>query len=85
MPLYGMLSAGNPYVLPAVLVAAAAYLGLTLFTDLSVFVRVGVLVGTGIVLPVVLNRLFGGTDPAVLEEEVTDDEGTDATDADDPV
>lgn len=80
-----MLSAGNPYVLPAVLAAAAAYLGLTLLTDLSVLVRVGVLVGVGIVLPIVLNRLFGGTDSAVLEEEATDDEGADAADADDPV
>jgi len=38
-----MLSAGNPYVLPSVLVAAGAYLAVTLLTDASLLVRIGIL------------------------------------------
>lgn len=79
-----MLSAGNPYVLPAVILAAVAYLGLTVLTDLGVFIRVGVLVGVGIVLPVVLNRLFGGTDPEPHDEATATGEESEGTDADDP-
>lgn len=67
-----MLSAGNPYVLPSVLVAAAVYLALSFLTDLSVLIRIGVLGFIGFVVPVVLNRLFGSeTEPAVGEEAET--------------
>jgi quinol-cytochrome oxidoreductase complex cytochrome b subunit len=63
-----MLSAGNPYVLPSVLVGATVYLGLSFFTDLTVLVRVGILVGLAGVVPVVANRvvtaLRGGADDA---------------------
>ena len=52
-----MLSAGNPYVLPSVLVGATVYLGLSFFTDLTFLVRVGVLVGLAGVVPVVVNRV----------------------------
>ena len=55
-----MLDSGNPYVLPAAIVGAVVYLGLTILTDASVFVRVGVLVGIVGVVPVVVNRLVGG-------------------------
>ena len=54
-----MLSAGNPYVLPSVLVGAAVYLALSLLTDASVLVRVAVLVAIAGVVPVVVNRLVG--------------------------
>ncbi len=77
-----MLSAGNPYVLPAVVVAAAAYLGLTVLTDLSVFVRVGVLVGVGIALPIVLNRLFGGAKSTTTDEEAVEGDESEPADAD---
>lgn len=70
-----MLSPGNPYVLPSVLVAAGAYLALTLVTDASILVRIGVLaVGVGVV-PVVLNRLLGGS-----TDELTDDQPEDPAD-----
>ncbi|WP_423995837.1 hypothetical protein [Halorubrum trapanicum] len=54
-----MLDAGNPYVLPSVLVGAAVYLGLTVATDASLPVRVGALLVFVAVVPVVLNRLLG--------------------------
>ena len=54
-----MLSAGNPYVLPSVLVGAAVYLALSVLTDASVLVRVGVLVVIAGVAPVVVNRVVG--------------------------
>ncbi|WP_144925331.1 hypothetical protein [Halorubrum salsamenti] len=55
-----MLSAGNPYVLPSVLVAAGAYLAATLLTDASLLVRIGILALLAGVVPIVLNRLLGG-------------------------
>ncbi|TKX87876.1 hypothetical protein EXE43_00940 [Halorubrum sp. SS5] len=55
-----MLDAGNPYVLPSVLVGAAVYLGLTVATDASLPVRIGALLVFVAVVPVVLNRLLGG-------------------------
>jgi hypothetical protein len=54
-----MLDAGNPYVLPSVLVGAAVYLGLTVATDASLPIRVGALLAFVAVVPVVLNRLLG--------------------------
>ncbi|MFC5135429.1 MULTISPECIES: hypothetical protein [Haloferacaceae] len=54
-----MLSAGNPYVLPSVLVGAAVYLGLSALTDASVLVRVAVLVLIAGVVPIVVNRVVG--------------------------
>ena len=71
-----MLDAGNPYVLPSVLVGAAVYLGLTVATDASLLVRIGVLVVFVGVVPVVLNRLLGDRGgPTGLG----DDESTPAT------
>jgi len=55
-----MLSAGNPYVLPSVLVAAGAYLALTLLTDAAVLVRIGVLAFIAGIVPIALNRVLGG-------------------------
>lgn len=55
-----MLDAGNPYVLPSVLVGAAVYLGLTVATDVSLPIRIGALLAFVVVVPAVLNRLFGG-------------------------
>lgn len=55
-----MLSAGNPYVLPSVLVAAGAYLAVTLLTDASLLVRIGILAFLAGVVPIVLNRILGG-------------------------
>ena len=55
-----MLSPGNPYVLPSVLVAAGAYLAATLLTDASLLVRIGILALLAGVVPIVLNRLLGG-------------------------
>ena len=54
-----MLSAGNPYVLPFVLVAAGAYLALTILTDASALVRIGVLAFVAGVVPIALNRVLG--------------------------
>lgn len=54
-----MLDAGNPYVLPSVLVGAAVYLGLTVATDASLLIRIGALLVFVGVVPVVLNRLLG--------------------------
>ncbi|MGQ3329765.1 hypothetical protein [Halorubrum sp. FL23] len=55
-----MLSPGNPYVLPSVLVAAGTYLAVTLLTDVSLLVRIGLLAFLAGVVPIVLNRLLGG-------------------------
>ncbi|TKX75959.1 hypothetical protein EXE46_00105 [Halorubrum sp. GN11_10-6_MGM] len=55
-----MLDAGNPYVLPSVLVGAAVYLGLTVATDVSLPIRIAALLAFVVVVPTVLNRLFGG-------------------------
>lgn len=49
-----MVAARNPYVLPAVIVGAVLYLGLSAFTDLELWHRVAVLIGVAIVLPQVL-------------------------------
>jgi len=46
-------------MLPSVLVGAAVYLGLTVATDASLLVRVGALLALVVVVPMVLNRLFG--------------------------
>ncbi|SDF69652.1 hypothetical protein SAMN04488067_10763 [Halorubrum xinjiangense] len=54
-----MLDAGNPYVLPSVLVGAAVYLGLTVATEASLPIRIGALLVFVGVVPVVLNRLLG--------------------------
>lgn len=67
-----MLSPGNPYVLPCVLIAAGAYLAVTLLTDASILVRIGVLaVGVGVV-PAVLNRLFGGSTDGLADDSPED-------------
>ncbi|EMA66241.1 hypothetical protein C461_12183 [Halorubrum aidingense JCM 13560] len=66
-----MLSAGNPYVLPSVLIAAGAYLALTLLTDASILIRIGVLAFVAGVVPIVVNRLFGGA-PDDATNESTD-------------
>ncbi|ELZ47255.1 hypothetical protein C463_03023 [Halorubrum californiense DSM 19288] len=72
-----MLDAGNPYVLPSVLVGAAVYLGLTVATDASLLIRVGVLLAFVAVVPVVLNRLLGDRGgPTSLDDG---DESTAAT------
>ncbi|WP_092566875.1 hypothetical protein [Halorubrum sp. SD626R] len=68
-----MLSPGNPYVLPSTLVAAAAYLAATFLTDASVLVRIGVLVLLARVVPVVLNRLLGGSTEAATEDAATEE------------
>ncbi|GAB6880497.1 hypothetical protein JCM17823_27710 [Halorubrum gandharaense] len=57
-----MLSAGNPYVLPAVVAGAVAYLGLSVFTGYSLPIRLGVLVVIVGVLPMVLNTVRPGDD-----------------------
>lgn len=66
-----MLSAGNPYVLPSVLIAAGAYLALTLLTDASILIRIGVLAFVAGVVPIVVNRLLGGA-PDDATNESTD-------------
>jgi hypothetical protein len=66
-----MLSAGNPYVLPSVLIAAGAYLALTLLTDASILIRIGVLAFVAGVVPIVVNRLIGGA-PDDATNESTD-------------
>ena len=72
-----MLDAGNPYVLPSVLVGAAVYLGLTVATDASLPIRVGALLAFVAVVPVVLNRLLG--DRGGSADLGDADEPTDAT------
>ena len=69
-----MLDAGNQYVLPSVLVGAAVYLGLTVVTDASLPIRVAALLAFVVVVPTVLNRLFGGRAEAAGRGE--GDEGT---------
>jgi hypothetical protein len=73
-----MLSPGNPYVLPSTLVAAGAYLAATLLTDASILVRIGLLVLLAGVVPILLNRLLGGSteDGAA---GLTDEEAPDST------
>lgn len=66
-----MLSAGNPYVLPSIIAAAVAYLLLSVLTDASLLVRLGVLGILAGVVPILLNRLIGGRD--------TDDSSTDSS------
>jgi len=73
-----MLSAGNPYVLPSVLVAAGAYLAATLLTDASLLVRIGVLVLLAGVVPIVLNRLLGGGSADGWRDESIEGTGGDA-------
>ena len=66
-----MLAAENPYMLPAVLLGGAVYLGLSVTTDLSIVVRVGVLVGLAIVAPIGLNtvvRAVRGGSPSAADE-----------------
>lgn len=64
-----MLSPGNPYVLPSTLVAAGAYLAATLLTDASILVRIGLLVLLAGVVPIVLNRILGGSTAEAAAEE----------------
>jgi hypothetical protein len=64
-----MISPGNPYVLPSTLVAAGAYLAATLLTDASIAVRIALLVLLAGVVPVVLNRLLGGSTAEAPSEE----------------
>jgi hypothetical protein len=68
-----MLSPGNPYVLPSTLVAAAAYLAATLLTDASIVVRLALLVVLVGVVPVVLNRVLGGSAAEGATEEGVDE------------
>ena len=76
-----MLDAGNPYVLPSVLVGAVVYLGITVATDASLPLRVGALLAFVVVVPVVLNRLFGGRD---APERAETDPASEETSGDDP-
>ena len=69
-----MLDAGNPYVLPSVLVGAAVYLGLTIVTDASLPIRIGALLVFVVVVPTVLNRLFGGRGEAASLADGHDEE-----------
>jgi hypothetical protein len=64
-----MLSPGNPYVLPSTLVAVGAYLAVTLLTDASILVRIGMLVFLVGIVPVVLNRLLGGSTAEATSDE----------------
>ncbi|WP_435073993.1 hypothetical protein [Halorubrum sp. HHNYT27] len=68
-----MLSPGNPYVLPSTLVAAGAYLAATLLTDASLLVRIGLLVFIIVVVPAVLNRVFGGSPSEVASDEQSEE------------
>ncbi|WP_123623771.1 hypothetical protein [Halorubrum sp. CSM-61] len=77
-----MLSAGNPYVLPSVLVAAVAYLAATLLTDASLLVRIGVLALLAGVVPIVLNRLLGGGSASGRIDEPIESPGDGDVDAD---
>ncbi|ELZ40872.1 hypothetical protein C471_06810 [Halorubrum saccharovorum DSM 1137] len=70
-----MLSAGNPYVLPSVLVAAGAYLAATLLTDASLLVRIGILALLAGVVPIVLNRLLDGGSAEEWRPESIEDAG----------
>jgi len=62
-------------VLPSTLVAAAAYLAATLLTDASALVRIGLLVLLAGVVPVVLNRLPGGSTAETAAEDAATEEG----------
>jgi len=79
-----MLSPGNPYVLPSVLIAAGVYLALTALTDASVLVRVGVLAFIAGAVPMTLNRVLGGLGTsatgAAASDEPTDDAGSESGD-----
>jgi hypothetical protein len=77
-----MLSAGNPYVLPSVLVAAGVYLAATLLTDASLLVRIGVLALLAGVVPIVLNRLLGGGSAGGWDDEPIESPGDGDVDAD---
>ncbi|PAU83639.1 hypothetical protein CK500_08980 [Halorubrum salipaludis] len=77
-----MLSAGNPYVLPSVLVAAGAYLAATLLTDASLLVRIGLLAVLAGVVPIVLNRLLGGGSADEWRDDPIEDPGDGGADAD---
>jgi len=77
-----MLSAGNPYVLPSVLVAAGAYLAATLLTDASLLVRIGILAFLAGVVPIVLNRILGGGSTNDWRDEPTEGIGDGDSDAD---
>jgi hypothetical protein len=79
-----MLDAGNPYMLPSVLVGAAVYLGLTAVTEASLPVRVGALLAFVVVVPVVLNRLFGGRNGPERPSGESDPTGDEAAADDDP-
>ncbi|EMA67344.1 hypothetical protein [Halorubrum kocurii] len=68
-----MLSPGNPYVLPSVLVAAGAYLAATLLTDASLLVRIGILALFVGVVPIALNRLLGGGSTDDRRDEPTEE------------
>ena len=67
-----MLAAENPYMLPAVLLGGAVYLGLSVLTDLSIVVRVGTLLGLTVVAPIGLNaivRTIRGSSPSAADGE----------------
>jgi hypothetical protein len=67
-----MLAAENPYMLPAVLLGGVVYLALSVGTDLSIVVRVGVLFGLAIVAPIGLNtvvRAIRGGSPSAANEK----------------
>jgi hypothetical protein len=68
-----MLSPGNPYVLPSTLIAAGAYLAAPLLTDASILLRIGMLAFLVAVVPVVLNRLLGGSAAETGTEESAED------------
>ncbi|MES3160721.1 MAG: hypothetical protein PPP55_04015 [Halorubrum sp.] len=78
-----MLSAGNPYVLPSAIAGGVSYLGLTILTDASLLVRLGVLLGIVGVVPVVVNRVLGGADETATTEEPETTEPAESR-ADDP-
>ncbi|WP_154018060.1 hypothetical protein [Halorubrum sp. AJ67] len=65
-------------MLPSTLAGAAVYLGLTVVTDASLPIRIGALLAFVVVVPAVLNRLFGGRRPSEslgVDDEPTGDEG----------
>jgi len=59
-------------VLPSVLVAAGAYLAVTLLTDASLLVRIGILAFLAGVVPIVLNRILGGGSTNDWRDEPTE-------------
>lgn len=66
-------------MLPSVLVGAAVYLGLTVVTDASLPIRIGALLVFVVVVPVTLNRLFGGRDTTERAGGDGDPAGDEAT------